>query len=345
MEQNSGVGVNLFESCFGDSKDCDEGKGIMTHQRASRLQQPLVYYEADTLPDFPLWNINNSSPHRFFLMTDIRREISWECFRHKYVSYLDAYNIHVSCGRLNQREAIHCYHFPPIGQREASAPTPNCVEGMPTNSDGFIMWYLSKPSLSVLFERLVGVTGFNAAMVLVPKAPLSLFNAFACSHYAAVRKGVAKTDRLLLKACINWLLKDNCKSAQATTVTKSILVQGSAESNTIKRILDVWCDIMLVPLWTHDVEKICRMHKHLSEIVFTFDAVYSTHFPLLNELFVMVLCVMCKSAITVLDNKFGKVYTFTPGGCLFPTHHLIVLKVKENEYFGVLDLDACVFDS
>jgi hypothetical protein len=248
----------------------------------------------------------------------------------------------VSGGFPGQREAIHAYHFPLFNEREAAAPAPNCVDGMPTNNDGVVKWYLSKSRLYYLFERMVRVTGFNLALVLVPKSPLSLFNAFACSHYAAVHKGASKSEDVLLKTCVDWLLTGDCfKTYTSTTGSLSTLQESSQTRSNSRRLVDVWCEIMLrSDDKMNDVDKVCRMRKHIQEISFKLGASYKNHFPLLNELFIMVLCVIYRCTVTVLDNPSGKVCTYRTADYLFTErHHLIVVKVEEDEYFGIFNLN------
>jgi hypothetical protein len=306
--------------------------------------RPSIRYEPDTLPDFPIWFMNEDSRQvRFLSMADIHREVSWNSFKFSYVSRLNKYNIYVSGGLSEQREAIHAYNFPIVGHREALAPDPNCVAGMSTNRDGVIKWFLSKARLAVLFDRLIGATGINAAMVLVPKSPLSIFNAFASSYYGAVSKGAAKTDEVVIRACINWLLNGSSQNAYMLAGGLSTLKRGSSQSQSCcsKSFLDVWCEAMSVPTDTHDAEKVCRMRKHLKGIGFRFDASYSSHFPVLNDLFVKVLCEIYKSAITVLDNASGSVLTYRAKDYLFVERtHLIMLKVEDDEFYGVINLDT-----
>jgi hypothetical protein len=274
---------------------------------------------------------------------DIHSEISWEQFQLRYVDWLNAYNIYVSGGVHGQREAIHAHHFPVWGEREACAPAPECVTGMLSNRNGVIEWYLSMPRLSVVFDRLVQATGFNPAMVLIPRSPLSIFNAFAASHYAIARKGAAKTDEYLLKLCVKWLMVDDCKNACNSTNSLSTTQPCSTTTVRSRCLLDVWCEIMSHPVDTHVVSKKLKMHQNLSEISFTLAASYTEHFPKLNELFVMALCEIFNCAVTILDNAFGKVCTYRGKGKLFAEkHHIVVLKVDDDEYFGVFDLDSHV---
>ncbi len=313
----------------------------------TRLRPPVIHSDDDVLPVFPIWFMSeDSSPERFFLAADIRMKITWDFFRNKYVHLVNSYNIHASGGFPGELEVIHAYHFPHNGQ-DACAPAPVCVAGMPSNSEGVIKWYLSRPRLSVLFDRLVHATGINPAMVLIPKSPLSMFGAFASSHYAAVRKGAAKTKDELLKSCVFWLLKSDCKNACTSTNNLSTEQRGSVKSINSRCLMDVWCEIMSLPIDTHDVEKKSRMRQHLNAISFKLGASYSAHFPKLNKLFVMVLCEIYKSTLTIFENPSGRVCTYRRA----PTrtenftadddkHHLVMLKVEDDEYFGVFDLDA-----
>jgi hypothetical protein len=105
------------------------------------------------------------------------------------------------------RVAVHAHHFP-CGYNPPAALTPDCVDGMPSDTgDGVPKWSLSLDRLTSLFRRLVGVTGFNTAMVMTSKSPLSMFHAFAASHFAC-RRGCAKDAVSILKTAVKWLLNN-----------------------------------------------------------------------------------------------------------------------------------------
>jgi hypothetical protein len=350
---NGGGGINLFPAedepsgfatveTFVPCRDIPKPSSLVKHP--PRLK-PVLYHVCDLLPDFPIeWRIceGQSCPRLFSQPSDIRKKHSWQFWLFLYNERIAGYNAHVSGGLPERREVIHAYHFPHEGQREAFASAPDCVAGMPTNRDGVAKWYLSKSRISLLFDRLVNATGFNAAMVLTPKSPLSMLNAFACSYYAAVPIGTAKSEEELLKSCVDWLLSGNCVNAWASTSSLTTSQLGSDVQSSSRRLLDVWCEIMSVPVETHVVEKKVRMCKHLKEISFKLGAVYKTHFPMLNELFLMVLCELYRCTVTILDNALGRVSTYEvkTNSLFIKRHQLILFKVDDKEYFGVFDLNV-----
>jgi hypothetical protein len=333
---SSAVNRNLFGTY------CAKGDGGIASKQPYRSypltlpQAPLVTVAA--IHEFPLFTGSSykQKPRRSYTyLSDIQSEIPWNVFQVKYGNKVDNYNDYISSGEYGVRVAVHAHHFS-FAQRPPAAPTPVCVDGMLSNSsDGVPKWSLSSDRLTFLFKRLVGVTGFNPAMVMTSKSPLSMFHAFISSHYA-LHIGPVKSTTSLLRNCVKWLLVATNSEEQCTLVEQS---KHSVRTDALS-VLCVWCEAMGCDKSLDEREKLRKMQKHINDVSFLYGASYVSHFPKLNRLFLCVLSRVYNVVITVFDNMSGTIHTYQNSKIGSP--HILLFHVGESEYFGVFDLDVHV---
>jgi hypothetical protein len=289
----------------------------------------------------PFWTVEREPVSvMYHSVIDIQSQIPWNKFKDNYDFFIELYNVYVSSGVYGIRVAIHAHHFaqnylPP------AAPTPVCVDGMPSDGEGVPKWSLSVLRISLLFSRLISVSGLNAAMVMTSKGALSLFHAYASSHYASLG-GRPKSAHTILESCVRWIVADG----HACIFGRIIIQSAYQSSNYLQHsLLSIWCNAVSVDTKLDVCEQIRQLKRFFAGISYEYSSSYGVFFPRLNELFLSILCELYNVIITVFDDILALIRTYKPVRDDYKkVGRVILYKVDEDEYFGVFDIDKFVKD-
>lgn len=343
MRSSSGnVNRNLFISYGENYHHSKTDVAIKPVARVKHLLHNSLQ-KVNTSCEFPSWTggIFNVKISAYTCLEDIQSKFTWNDFKTKYADFVNIYNDHVGNGYYGIRVALHAHNFA-YAYLPAAAPTPPLVDGMLSNSvDGTPKWSLSSDRLLRLFSRLVSVTGYNLALVMTSKTPLSMIHAFSSCYFALKLKGAALDAVKLFQKCINWILHNDTNIFRGC----SISIQQLEYSPQIvdNDLLYLWCSILFVDETLDIREKLRRMKRYFTDINFLKSSDYSSYLPKMNKLFLCILCIVYKVKITVFDGTLGLIETYTANDKLVKLiGHIVIYKVGESEYFGVFDIEEYV---
>jgi hypothetical protein len=306
-------------------------------------------------------DILGTSLFKYRNMLELQSAIPWTRFLSEYQTSVEAFNLYASQGLLfGARVVMHAHHFG--GSHGCASASPlEFGENMPALDGGSLLSH---------FARAVELTGLNLSLLVVRKTPLSMFDSVSSCLYAMRAKiqhptrnaNFPRTSEHLLKACLSWLLDESKNGKLSCLMNIQVERTAAGPFYCIKNttILDEFVNAdALIELGGANLQS----SECQSEQSFTTKYVWvkrallklrtttniNAHpllqklFPMLNDVFLRVLCEMYFMTVIVIDHSGRCVLMFPYTGKHSETCVLLLYKIvlasNSEYYYGVIDND------